>query len=779
MKSLARLSTTRPIAVVLAWIVLVVGLTAASAASGPDFRDTFSLPGTDSQDAYTLLDEKYPTQSGDADTLVFHADQGTLTRWEPMIAAALAQIEAIPSVAQVSSPFSAAGANQVSANGTVAFATVAYDAETYNLPIEDIQAVADAASALDKIDGLTVGDGGYPSSRLQEPEVGIGELIGLLIAGVILVLAFGSGRAATVPLISAIAAVTATVGALGLLTYFGPLTPSSSILAVLLGLGIGIDYALFIVNRYRIGLKAGRGVRDSVIASMTTSGRAVVFAGITVFIALAGMLVPQISFLTGLAVTAAATVLFSVAASMTLVPALLTLYGKRILGRRDRRALVRDSTVSDRSATDRSATDRSATDRSVTDSVATAGRFSRLVEARPLAASVAAVAILAALAIPALSIRLGNADAGNDPAGSTSRVAFDLMSEGFGAGTNGAIVVVANLGAPDSLTPGAMEDPSSVPSALATLTRELADDASVASVIGPLPSADGSAALFQIVPTSRPQAVETNDLVNRIRSDYAPAAESAGYAVHVGGSTASNIDFTDKIAASIPLFFALVVGLAMLVLLIAFRSAVLPLVGAALNLLSAGAAFGISVAVFQWGWGHQLIGLGGGGPIEPFIPLILFALLFGLSMDYQVFLVSRMAELWHATGDSQHAVRRGLSEVSRVIIAASSIMVVVFGSFVTSDARFMKLLGLGLAVAIAIDAFVIRVVLMPAIMRVLGARAWWIPPWLDRILPHIDIDGHDVDAHDVDGQGNASLPAADAAAANAPVTDRDEPALSH
>ncbi len=725
MKALARLSTTRPLAVLLAWIVLVVGLTAASAASGPDFRDAFSLPGTDSQDAYALLDQKYPTQAGDADTLVFRADEGTLSRWKPTIDAALAKIEAIPSVAQVTSPFSPSGEGQVSADGTVAFATVAYVAETYNLPIADIKAVAAIGASLNNIKGLTVGDGGYPSSRLQEPSVGVGELVGLLIAGFILVLAFGSGRAATVPLISAIAAVTATVGALGLLTYFGPLTPSASILAVLLGLGIGIDYALFIVNRYRIGLKAGRGVRESVLAAMTTSGRAVVFAGITVFIALAGMLVPRISFLTGLAVTAAVTVLFSVAASMTLVPALLTLYGTRILGRRDRAELARKAHVPSRKVS--------------------AGRFSRLVEARPLVASIAAVAILVTLAIPALSIRLGNADAGNDPAGAPSRVAFDLMSEGFGPGTNGAIVVVADLGAPDALPQGAMSNPALVPSAIATLARELSSDASVASVIGPIPSANGSAALFQVVPTSRPQAVETTDLVKRIRADYAPAVEAAGFPVHVGGSTASNIDFTDRIAASIPLFFALVVGLAMLVLLIAFRSLVLPLVGAALNMLSAGAAFGISVAVFQWGWGHSAIGLGGGGPIEPFVPLILFALLFGLSMDYQVFLVSRIAELWHATGDSKHAVRRGLSEVSRVIIAASSIMVVVFGSFVTSDARFMKLLGLGLAVAIFLDAFVIRVVLMPAIMRVLGARAWWIPRWLDRVLPHIDIDGHDVE----------------------------------
>lgn len=728
MKSLARLSTARPLAVLLGWIALVIGLTAGSAAYGPDFRDTFSLPGTDSQAAYDLLDQQFAAQGGDADTLVFHADEGTLASLQPTIEAALREIADNPSVAAVTSPFTAAGAAQQSADGTIAFASVGYVADAYNLPITDIESISEIAATLDDIDGLTVGVGGYPSFRLQEPDVGIGEVIGLVIAGVILVLAFGSGRAATVPLISAIFAVTGTVGALGLLTYFGPLTPNSSILAVLLGLGIGIDYALFIVNRYRVGVKAGRSVSDSVMAAMATSGRSVVFAGITVFIALAGMLVPRISFLTGLAVTAAVTVAFSVFASATLVPSLLTLYGTRILNRHDRATLARSGRVATAAPTE--------------------GRLARLVAARPVGASVAAVAILAALAIPTLSIRLGNSDAGNDPAGTPSRVAFDLMSEGFGPGSNGAIVVVADLGAPGTLTPGAFSDPALMPAALAALTGSLTDATSVASVIGPVPSADGSAALYQIVTTSRPQDVETTDLVKRIRADYVPAAEAAGYIVHVGGSTASNIDFTDKIAASIPLFFALVVGLSMLVLLIAFRSLVLPLVGAALNLLSAGAAFGISVAVFQWGWGHSLIGLGGGGPIEPFIPLILFALLFGLSMDYQVFLVSRMAELWHATGDSQHAVRRGLSEVSRVIIAAASIMVVVFGSFVTSETRFMKLLGLGLAVAIALDAFVIRVVLMPAIMRVLGERSWWIPRWLDRVLPHVDIDGHDVDERD-------------------------------
>jgi RND superfamily putative drug exporter len=722
MKSLARLSTTKPLMVLFAWIAVVIGLTAASAASGPEFRDTFSLPGTDSQATYDLLDERFPQQSGDADAVVISADSGTVSDWQATIEEAFAEISAVPSVALITSPFTPEGASQLSADGSVGYATIAYDEAAYNLPIEDIETVGEIAANLDAVEGLTVGHGGGPASRLQEPEVGIGELIGLMIAGVILVLAFGSGRAATVPLISAIAAVGATVATVGLLSNLGPLTPSASILAVLLGLGIGIDYALFIVNRYRLALKSGRDVRDSVVGAMTTSGRAVVFAGITVFIALAGMLVPGIGFLTGLAITAAITVAFSVAASTTLVPALLTLYGTRILGRADRAALAEHGRVPEPAPTQ--------------------GRFARLVERRPVAASIAAVAILGALAIPALVIRLGNSDAGNDPSGSPSRIAFDLMSDGFGAGTNGAVVVAVDLGAPGVFTADALADPALMPFELARLSQSLNDDAGVAAVIGPLPNAAGDTALFQVIPDSRPQSQDTNDLVERIRSDYAPA--TSGYDVHVGGVTASNIDFTDKIADSIPLFFGLVVGLSMLVLLVAFRSLVLPLVGAGLNLLSAGAAFGISVAVFQWGWGHQLFGVGDGGPIEPFVPLILFALLFGLSMDYQVFLVSRMAELWHSSRDNSYAVRRGLAEVSRVIVAAASIMVVVFGSFVTSDARFMKLLGLGLAVAIFLDAFVIRVVLMPAIMRVLGARSWWIPQWLDRALPHIDIDGNDV-----------------------------------
>lgn len=707
MNSIARLSTRRPVAVLVAWIALVIGLQVLVAAVGQDIRDTFSLRGSDSQSAYDVLDERFPTAAGDADTIAFAVSAGSIEDARGEIEAALEEISAVPHVAAVVSPFSPDAPGQVSADGTIAFATVTYDDTAYNLPLEDIEAVADVVSGANGEfagDGtLTVGQSGQAASRLSNPELGVGELIGVLIAAVILFIAFGSVLATTVPLISAIVALTGTMAALGLYSNVTPVATSAPLLAVLLGLGIGIDYALFIVNRHRLGLKAGREVRASVAMSVTTSGRAVVFAGITVFIALAGMFVPQIAFLSSLATAAAITVLFSVAASVTLVPALLTLYGHRVLSRRERAHLAADGVVPD--------------------AVPEPGRFARLVERRPLVTSLAALGVLAMLAIPALSLRLGNADQGNDPVGSPTRTAYDLISDGFGTGVNGTLVVVAEGASASGMT---------------ALAGSIAADADVAAVRGPIPNGDGSAAMLVVIPSTSPQDAATEQLVERVRGEYIPAAEIEA---HVGGAVATNLDFTHAIRDSLPLFFVVVIGLSVLVLTVAFRSLVLPVVGAAMNLLSALAAFGVIVAVFQWGWGHSLIGIGEGGPVEPFAPLILFALLFGLSMDYQVFLVSRIAELYHATGDNALAVRRGLAEVSRVIIAAASIMVVVFGSFVTSDSRIMKLLGLGLAIAIFIDAFIVRVVLVPAIMRLLGRANWWLPAWLDRVLPHLEIDG--------------------------------------
>ncbi len=709
MKALAQFSTRRPVLIVLIWVAAVIGLQAASAIAGPDMRDAFSLKNTDSQAAYDLLAERFPEFAGTTDTIVFHVSEGAVT--DPAasadITAFLGQVAAVDHVASVTSPFSPQGAGQISADGTIAFAQVNWDQAAYGLPIESIEAVGNLVATADGQGGMTVALNGQAASRLSTPTIGVGEIVGVAIAMVILFLAFGSLIAATVPLASALVALGGTLGVLGIISNFGPVSTSAPMLAALLGLGIGIDYALFIANRHRRGLKAGLSVSESIVAATTTSGRAVVFAGITVFVALAGMYVPQISFLSGLATSAAITVVFSVAASITLVPALLQLYGTKVLSARERRVLAT-----------RAADGGTGGRRAV-------GGF---IERHPLATSLAAFAVLAVIAIPALDLRLGNADQGNDPSGTTTRTAYDLIAEGFGPGSNGPLVVAVDLAGATS------------PTAIMDLTAQIAGDPNVVAALGPIPNAAGDAAIIRAIPATNPQDPATEELVSRVRDTYAVAAANEGLAVHVGGTVATHVDFTRTISNSLPLFFAMVVGLSMLVLALAFRSLVLPLVGALFNLLSAAAAFGVIVAVFQWGWGHSLIGIGEGGPVEPFVPVILFALLFGLSMDYQVFLVSRIAELWNSTGDNAVAVKRGLAEVSRVIVAAAGIMVVVFGSFVTSEARVVKLLGIGLASAVFLDAFLIRVVLMPAVMRLLGRANWWMPAWLDRILPRIVLE---------------------------------------
>ncbi len=715
MHPLAQFSTRKPLLVILIWIAAVIGLTAANAAAGTDFRDSFSLPGTDSQAAYDFLGTNFPAASGSTDTIVWNSPGTGVT--DPTIkadmTALLARLAEVPGVAGITSPYSPEGATQVSRDGTIAFASLHWNGQAYALPLDSVKQVGSIVSEANGVDGVVVAYGGQGANRLSTPSIGVGEIIGIGIAALVLLLALSSFAATTVPLLGAGAGVAAAVTTVGLSSNLGPLSSSAPIISVLLGLGIGIDYALFITNRHRRSLKEGRPVSESIIGASVTSGRAVIFAGVTVFIALAGMYVPRISFLTGLATSAAITVFFAVASSLTLVPAILQMYGMRVLNRRERRDLEAGTTLSPHDLPK--------------------GKSRGFILRHPFVAAIAALAVLGAIAIPAIGLRLGNADQGSDPAGSSTRTAYDLITQGFGPGANGPLIVTADLSGATS------------PTALTDLGATLQADPGVVAAIGPIPNAAGTGAMFQVIPSTDPQSAATVDLVNRVRDTYGVAAADAGITVHVGGAVATHVDFAQTIAKSLPVFFAVVVGLSMLVLAVAFRSIVLPAVGAALNLLSAAAAFGVIVAVFQWGWGHSIIGVGDGGPIEPFVPVILFAMLFGLSMDYQVFLVSRIAELWHATGDNVLAVRRGLTEVSRVIIAAAAIMIAVFGSFVTSDARIIKLIGLGLAVAIFLDAFVIRMVLMPALMRLLGRWNWWMPRWLDRILPHVAIDsGEDV-----------------------------------
>ena len=519
----------------------------------------------------------------------------------------------------------------------------------------------------------------------------------------------------TLPLVSAAAGLGVATGLVRLASNATTISDVAPTLGVLLGLGVGIDYALFIVNRHASGLRSGMSVQDSIVTALDTSGRAVVFAGVTVVIALLGLFLTGVEFLYGLALAASVSVVFTVLAAITLLPAALGTLGHRVLGRRARR-------------------DLEAGHASPQHTTGAFRRWAGFVQKHPILLASAGLLVLVTIAIPMGSLRLGTADQGNDPVGTTTRAAYDALAEGFGPGVNGPLVVAIDLTA----VPLIEGDPAP----LKPLAAELASDPNVASVVGPMPSADGTAAVLRVIPKTSPQDVATSDLIDRVRDDIAPRYQAeTGNQVFVGGPTATFDDFATTIQAKIPLFVSVVIGLSVLLLILAFRSLLVPLVGAAMNLVSVAAAFGVVTAVFQWGLAGELIGLGKSGPIEPFLPVILFAMLFGLSMDYQVFLVSRMHEEWRSHGRNDWAVRVGHADTGRVIVAAASIMVFVFGAFVFGDSRTIKLLGLGMAVAVLLDAFVIRMLIVPAIMHMIGRANWWLPGWFDRILPHLSIEG--------------------------------------
>ncbi len=481
-------------------------------------------------------------------------------------------------------------------------------------------------------------------------------------------------------------------------------------LGTLIGLGVGIDYALFIVTRHRKGLRQGLPVPLAAERAVATTGRAVVFAGGTVCVALLGMLILRLNFLTGVAVAASLTVVLTVAASVTLLPALLGVIGPRALSRRERRRLAADGPRPE-------------------SPTGLAARWSALVERHPKLLGAAAAAVMIVLALPTLSLHLGTSDQGNNPATSTTRQAYDMLGRGFGPGVNGPLTLVAPLGsAADSL-------------AFNKLPDTLRHTPGVAAVTPSVLNGSGDTGVITVVPATSPQSRATSDLVDRLRAEVLPkATDGTALKVRVGGMTAAYDDFADVILGKLPVFVGTVVGLGCLLLLLAFRSIGIPLKAAAMNIAAVAASFGLIVAVFQWGWGSEALGLGGAGPIEPFLPVVMVSVLFGLSMDYQVFLVSRMYEEWLATRDNCRAVRVGLAETSRVINSAAVIMISVFLAFVLSGDRVIAMFGIGLAAAVALDAFVLRTLLVPALMHMLGGANWWLPAWLERVLPRISIE---------------------------------------
>ncbi|MFF3329894.1 MMPL family transporter [Streptomyces sp. NPDC002888] len=711
MAALARWCVERRLVAVLLWLLAFGGVTAAAVATGAAYSNDYEVPGTESGRATQLLEDGFRGLGGDSDTVVWHTTSGTVRAAdvEQTMTNTLEKIAGLPGVAAVTSPYDDQGARQISEDGRTAYATVTFDDRAEDIDRSEAQAVVTTAEAAET-DGLQVELGGTAIGLTESSGGHLAEVVGVVVAAVVLFLAFGSPAASLLPIATALVSVGTAYAGIELLGHAMTVADFAPMLGMLIGLGVGIDYALFIVTRHRRGLKRGLPVAEAVTNAVATTGRAVVFAGATVCIALLGMLILRLNFLNGVAIAASLTVVLTVAASVTLLPALLSFIGMRALSRRERRRLEEHGPEPELPT-------------------GFAARWSAFVERHPKVLGAVAVVVIAVLALPTFSLRLGTSDQGNNPQTSTTRQAYDLLADGFGSGVNGPLTLVTHVdGAEDKLT-------------LDNLDATIRTTEGVASSTPVTYNTGGDTAYFTIVPESAPQSQKTSDLVDRLRTEVLPRAETGtSLDVHVGGVTASYDDFAEVIVGKLPLFVGVVVGLGCVLLLLAFRSLGIPLKAAVMNIAAVAAAFGIVVAVFQWGWGSELLGLGRAGPIEPFLPVIMVSVLFGLSMDYQVFLVSRMYEEWLETGDNRRAVRIGLAETSRVINSAAVIMISVFLAFVLSGDRVIAMFGIALASAVALDAFVLRTLLVPALMHMLGGANWWLPRWLDRRMPRISIE---------------------------------------
>ncbi len=696
--------------VVVAWLAIAVLTTVLAQAAGRHYATNFTLPGTESQRALNLLKREFPAQGGDIDPIVFSTSSGNVysPRVRNSIRPLIARVARLPHVAEVLSPYTGRGRLQVSADRRTAFASVLYDKPPNQLAQSAGTPVLNAVHGV-HVPGFRVAAGGQVIENAEGFSVGPATAVGAIAALVILLMTFGSLIASGMPLLTAAFGLITGVAIIGLLTHVTAMPNVTTELALMIGLGVGIDYALFIVTRFREAHSRLGDVRASVLEAMDTSGRAVLLAGTTVVIALLGMFATGVSFMYGLAIGSVVAVLFTMLAALTLLPALLSRFGARVVkfGRRAQR--------------------RAADGKPARGSFWR--RWSEVVRTRPLILTAAALAVMVAIVIPVGGLRLANSDAGNDPTGTSTRQAFDMLARGFGPGFNGPLSLVAEIHGPH----GAAVLPQ-----LRAAVRRTSD---VAAVTAPRISPSGTVAVIEAYPRSAPQAVATTNLVHRLRERILPSIERrSGVRILVGGFTAGSVDFAGVLSSKLPIFIAIVVVLSALLLFVLFRSILIPLQAAAMNLLSIGGALGATVLVFQKGFLAGLFGVQQ-APVEPWVPVIIFAVVFGLSMDYEVFLVSRVREQWVKSRDASAAVGDGIAFTGRVITAAAAIMVCVFLSFVLGNERSLKEFGFGLAVAVFLDAVVIRCVLLPAVLELLGPMTWKLPGWLDSRLPHFNIEG--------------------------------------
>jgi RND superfamily putative drug exporter len=705
------------------WVVILLSASFLGKTVGSAYTNSFSLPHTQSTEAVSLLQSASPKNAGDTEDIVVAATNGAKLT-DPAVAARVDDMVkkagTLAHVVKVTPYTSPLGANNINGAKTIAFIPVTLDEQPNSLTQPEGKRFVDAVTASRSHD-LTIAVSGQLGELSNPQALGNGTLGGVVLALIVLLIVFGSIFAALLPLMSALFALGSAVGLIELLSHVLKMPTFSTILVALIGLGVGVDYALFIVTRHRQGLVAGREPEDSIVNAVNTSGRAVLFAGIIVCIALLGMFALGVSFLYGLAVAAAIGVAFTMIAALTLLPAMLGFIGPKVMSRKQKRNLAENGP------------------RIVgADSKGFWPNWADRVQRLPVISALMALVVVGILVSPFFSLRLGLSDQGSDPVGTTTRTAYDLLAKGFGQGFNGPLLLV-------SVVHGAADK-----SVIDTVASDIRTQSDVVKVTTPyfIPSkTGGEVAIMQVYPSTSPQAAETANLIVHLRNDTIPKAEGdSGVKVLVGGDTAGFVDFSHVLTSKLPLFIGLVVLMSFILLAIVFRSFVIPLTAAVMNILSIGAAFGILVAVFQWGYGGTIIGINQTGPVEAFLPVMLFAILFGLSMDYQVFLVTRIHEEYLKSGDNKIAVRNGLAATGKTITAAALIMILVFGSFIFGGQRVIKEFGIGLAGGIFVDAVFIRMCVVPSVMMLLGKSNWWFPKGLDRLLPELTVDVEDVQA---------------------------------
>jgi len=707
--------------VIVGWLIILGGLLGARHEFGGTYVNDYTVPGTGSAHGLNRLNSTFAQEGGYGGQIVFHARHGTVTASKSAVNQATANIAKLPHVISASGPFASSKSGTVSKDGTIAYSSVTWNVNPYSLDTSYLNRLNKAVRPARQA-GLTVDYGAGAGNIGQQTDDTTSEVIGLACALALLFFMFGSLIAAAIPLISALFSVGAGLAILGLLAAATTFPTTAPTIATLLGLGVAVDYGLFLVARHREQLDAGMGVVDSIKRAERTSGAAIVVAGSTVVISILGLYIAGVTFVGALGAAAAIVVALTMLVALTFVPAFMGVVGEsaRSLNARVR---ARKTGISAREQAAQTAEATAARHEN-----SGFARWGRRVSANPWPWGIASVAVLVVLAIPLFSITLGQPDNGTNPTSQSNRRAYDLIKHGFGVGVNGPLTVVVVL-------PHQSQQATS--SLLGGMQSSLAGTNGVASVTPPAINKAGTTAVLNVIPTTRPQAKATTDLVSTLRDDVLPKQHVTTY---VTGTTAGAVDFTNRITSRLIWLILAVIAIAYILLTMAFRSVVIATKAAILNLLSIGAAVGVIVAIFQWGWGNTLIGVPNTLPIPAYVPMLVFCIVFGLSMDYEVFLLSRIHEAWIATRDPHRSVAIGIGASARVITTAAAIMVVVFSSFVLNIQPTVKMLAIGMAFAVLIDASLVRMVLVPSVMTLLGSYAWWMPRWLEPVVPRLNLE---------------------------------------